>query len=452
MIIFLLFRLLPLLLLPHAATGQRHRRNTVAIQQRPLMINHLNLQRSALKLPLLCQDSLLTSMAQQHANNMAALDRLAHDLPCRTGRIPDGFCLAAERLARFARAAENVVAVRGNETAAVAAMQIAADQAMYANSMSREFLYVGVGVAYNAESDTFYWAQMFSNGDYVGVNCTLEPEVVTVSVRAADAKGRLRKRGNKNDHNQMQKHKQTQKRSSNSMNDQSTNNDSSETLLKVHRYTQPQQGLNLNFYPRGIINGPGSGKPANGYYCSMIAFDPTLVANGTAAAPTATLSIGSVPYPTVLVPDPQQPAHHRRQLAKQRQERRLAQKALLAAISYLNSNSNSTATATVNSTGALNDTLHAVGVALQQSPTLIAGLVETTDTVAYSALYSQVTSILSSNEGGDNDENDNDDDESEIDETNDSGSKSISSSTVTSSSSGSSMILSATAAPTETAS
>ena len=65
--------------------------------ERPLLINQINLQRSGMKNPLLCQDSLLTSIAQQHANDMAALDMLDHNLPCTSAAFPVQFCSSSQR-------------------------------------------------------------------------------------------------------------------------------------------------------------------------------------------------------------------------------------------------------------------------------------------------------------------------------------------------------------------
>ena len=332
MILFLL--LLQLFYSSSPVTANNHN----AITQRPLMINQLNMQRSALKLPLLCQDSLLTSMAQQHANDMAALDQLGHDLPCDTSRIPNQFCLSASRMSGFGKSAENVFALARNGTAVMAMMQVDSDSTMYSNAMNKDFLYVGVGVAYNATSHTYYWTQLFSTGDYVGVSCTLQPLVRTIN-----GKG------------------------------------------KPWQYLQPQTGLNPSLYPGGISSNSGSagGSGRRGYYCTLIAYDPTS---------NATLTQGSIPYPTILIPPPQgshpSPVNSVNQTA---QQQAIAQQAIQAAMAYYN-RTGANSTGAFNAT-ALNSTLEAVGSVVKQNTTLMAGL-NGTDSGAMSMLYSQVTSII----------------------------------------------------------
>lgn len=325
MIFLLIFSLSALLLFNEIAAQMQSDAN--AISQRPLMINQLNMQRSALKLPLLCQDSLLTSMAQQHASDMAQIGQLAHDLPNDTGLIPQQFCLSSQRMSGFGKAAENVFSYPGNGTAKMAMMQVDSDAVMYANAMNKKFLYVGVGVAYNATTDTYYWTQMFATGDYVGVSCTFQP-----LVRLIDAQGTIR------------------------------------------QYIQPQTGLNPSLYPTGIADGGGgAGSGAKrGYYCTLIAYDPS---------PEASMTIGSIPYPTVLIPSPNKrpPQKPFNATAQQQQQ----QAALLLSMA-VNVTRNDT----------LNSTLQAVGEALRLNSSLAIGL-NGTDSEAYSILYNEFTSIIS---------------------------------------------------------
>ena len=213
--------------------------------QRPKMINQINMQRSGLKQPLLCQDSMLTSIAQQHANNMAALDDLEHDLPCNSEAIPVQFCKSSQRLARFGQAAENIVALAGNDGSAKSAMaQFNADPLQFSTMMNPDYLYVGVGMAMNAVSGKYYWVQVLSAGNYQGVSCTLSPTVIVL----------------------------------NALNQTSTT-------------VQPMSGLNMVTYPQGITNDNNNSK--QNLFCTLIPF-----AHGTG---TAVLSLGKLPYPTITI-------------------------------------------------------------------------------------------------------------------------------------------------------
>ncbi len=343
--IFLLLLFLSLIIEVQCGRGRTTRKyvrppspNSYAISQRPLMINQLNLQRSALKLPLLCQDSLLTSMAQQHANDMAALNQAGHDLPCDSNQIPSQFCLSASRMSGFGRATENIVSVARNGSSAMAMLQVNADSILYKNVMDKKYLYVGVGVAYNSKSKIYYWTQLFSTGDYTGVSCTLQPLVRTVN-----------------------------------------------NLGKFAQYLQPQTGLNPSLMPAGISSSgtsssSGSGTGKRGYFCTLIAFDPVSAAN-------ATMTHGSIPYPTIRIPDPNPP---KKSVANQTaNQQAIAQQALQAAMAYYSN----TANATSFNVTAFNSTLNAVRAAVQQNSSLIAGL-NGTDSSAYSQLYNEVTSLM----------------------------------------------------------
>lgn len=219
----------------------------VDLAERPNMINQINLQRNSLNLPLLCQDSRLTSIAQQHALDMATLDFLGHDLPTNTNAIPKQYCLATNRLQPFGSVAENVLSVYGNSSAKVAMFQLSQDAGQYANAMNPAFLYIGVGVAYNNASNKYYWAQVLSTGNYAGVGCTLQPQINVINEKNA-----------------------------------------------THSYTQPQGKLNVALYPQGITNVFNG--PRQGLYCTLIAFNPTA---------SKTMALGDLPYPTVLLPNPQ---------------------------------------------------------------------------------------------------------------------------------------------------
>jgi hypothetical protein len=206
------------------------------------MINNINIQRSGMKNPLLCQDSLLTSLAQQHANDMAATDLLDHNLPCTSTAFPVQFCSASTRLAPYGESSENIVALTGNSGSASSAMaQFNADAGQFSNMMNPDYLYVGVGMAMNPVSGKYYWVQVFSSGNYQGVSCSLQP-VVTI----LDAYNRTR--------------------------------------VTV----QPIKGLNLKVYPQGITD-----KKKTGLYCTMV---PHLQASGTSK-----VSLGQLPYPTITM-------------------------------------------------------------------------------------------------------------------------------------------------------
>lgn len=210
--------------------------------ERPAMINQINSQRNGMKQPLVCQDSLLTSVAQQHANDMAALDTLDHNLPCSSTAFPVQFCSSAKRLAPFGLSAENIVALAGNNgSASIAMAQLNADASQFSNMMNPDFFYVGIGMAMNPVSGKYYWAQVFSSGNYQGVSCTLQPSV---------------------------------------------------TVLDAYNHTtttvQPSSGLNRAVYPDGITN-----QQKQGLYCTMI---PYAQGKGTSVLP-----LGQLPYPTITM-------------------------------------------------------------------------------------------------------------------------------------------------------
>lgn len=210
--------------------------------QRPHMINQINNQRKGMKLPLVCQDSLLTSIAQQHANDMAALDMLDHNLPCSSTAYPVQFCSGTTRLAPFGESAENILALPGNDGSSKTAMaQFNADTGQFSTMMNPDFYYIGIGMAMNPISGKYYWVQVFSSGNYQGVSCTLEP-----SVTVLDAYNR--------------------------------------TSTTV----QPSKGLNLRVYPDGITN-----EKKQGLFCTMIPY-----AHGTG---TAVMPLGQLPYPTITM-------------------------------------------------------------------------------------------------------------------------------------------------------
>ena len=213
--------------------------------ERPRMINNINVQRSGMKHPLLCQDSLLTSLAQQHANDMAALDTLDHDLPCSSTAFPVQFCSSKTRLSTYGQAAENIVSLTGNNgSASVAMSQFNADAGQFSNMMSPEYLYIGVGMAMNPISGKYYWVQVLSNGNFQGVSCTYEP-----SVTVLDAYNR--------------------------------------TTTTV----QPAARIIMSVYPQGITNNKVVDK--NGLYCTMIPF-----ARGSGSS---VLPLGQLPYPTITM-------------------------------------------------------------------------------------------------------------------------------------------------------
>lgn len=210
--------------------------------ERPLMINQINLQRSGMKNPLLCQDSLLTSIAQQHANDMAALDMLEHNLPCTSSAFPVQFCSSSQRLEPFGQSAENLAVLPGNNgSAATALAQLNTDAGQFSNMMNPDFMYIGIGMAMNPVSGKYYWTQVFSTGNYQGVSCTLQP-----SVTVLDAYNR------------------------------------------THTTVQPIEGLNLGVYPKGI-----SKHKKKGLFCTLIPF-----AHGKG---TSDLPLGKLPYPTITM-------------------------------------------------------------------------------------------------------------------------------------------------------
>lgn len=210
------------------------------------MVNQINVQRSGMKHPLLCQDSLLTSLAQQHANDMAALDTLDHDLPCSSTAFPVQFCSSKTRLTPYGQAAENIASLTGNNGSSSTAMsQFNADASQFSNMMNPEYLYIGVGMAMNPISGKYYWVQVFSNGNFQGVSCTYQPTVTVL-----DAYNR--------------------------------------TTTTV----QPPVTSILSVYPQGISNNPKVNK--QGLYCTMIPF---------ARDGSSVLPLGQLPYPTItLVP------------------------------------------------------------------------------------------------------------------------------------------------------
>lgn len=222
------------------------------------MINQINSQRSSMKQPLLCQDSLLTSLAQQHANDMAALDQLSHDLSCSSPAIPTQFCSSSNRLAPYGPAVENIIALTGNDGSASAAMaQFNASPGQFSLLMNPDYLYVGVGMAMNAVSGKYYWVQVFSAGNYQGVNCTIEPAVTVL-----------------------------------------------DAYNRTSTFLQPINGLKLSLYPAGIAdnssnpdlnaNNNNNNSSSNGnskFYCTMI---PNPGGPSGSALP-----LGKLPYPTI---------------------------------------------------------------------------------------------------------------------------------------------------------
>lgn len=210
------------------------------------MINQINMQRSGMHQPLLCQDSLLTSMAQQHANDMAALDDLEHDLSCDTNAIPVQFCKSSSRLETFGQAAENIIALTGNDGSASSAMaKLNADSAQFSTMMNPDYLYVGVGMAMNLVSGKYYWAQVFSAGNYQGVSCTLTPSVTII-----------------------------------------------DAFNQTTTTVQPMDGLKLINYPKGITHHNDNNN--QNLFCTLIPH-----AQGTSSV----LPLGKLPYPTItLVP------------------------------------------------------------------------------------------------------------------------------------------------------
>jgi hypothetical protein len=214
--------------------------------ERPRMVNQINVQRSGMKHPLLCQDSLLSSIAQQHANDMAALDSLEHDLPCSSTAFPIQFCSSKARLTPYGQAAENIVALAGNNgSASIAMSQFNADAGQFSNMMNPDYLYVGIGMAMNPISGKYYWVQVFSNGNFQGVSCTYQP-----SITVLDAYNR--------------------------------------TTTTV----QPAAKSILSVYPQGITNKDVNDK--QGLHCTMIPF---------ARSGSSVLPLGQLPYPTItLIP------------------------------------------------------------------------------------------------------------------------------------------------------
>lgn len=157
--------------------------DTIAIKQRPKMINLINAERFAHNLPFLCQDSSLSSIAQQHANDMAALDYLGTDLPCDATVVPPQYCTTANRLSRLNSSFENVIQVLGNHTARMAMLQLGQSAAQSSNLINPDIKYVGVGVAFNNQSNNYYWSQVFSTGNFSGVNCTDRPRIETINAQ-----------------------------------------------------------------------------------------------------------------------------------------------------------------------------------------------------------------------------------------------------------------------------
>ena len=211
--------------------------------ERPRMINQINIQRSGMKHPLLCQDSLLTSIAQQHANDMAAIDTLEHDLPCSSTAYPVQFCSSKKRLSPFGQAAENIAYLVGNDGSASMAMgKFNADAGQFSNMMNPDYLYIGVGMAMNPISGKYYWVQVFSTGNYHGVSCTLEPSVTVL-----------------------------------------------DAFNRTSTTVQPALNLDMKVHPQGITNNNNK----NGLYCTMIPY-----AHGTG---TSVLPLGELPYPTITM-------------------------------------------------------------------------------------------------------------------------------------------------------
>ena len=187
---------------------------------------------------------MLTSIAQQHANDMAALDDLDHDLSCNSDAYPVQFCKSSKRLQPFGRAAENIISLAGNDGSASAAMaQYNSKSGMFSTMMNPDFLYVGIGMAMNPVSGKYYWVQVFSAGNFQGVSCTINPTVTVL----------------------------------NAMN---------QTITTV----QPTSGLDLTTYPQGITQNANS---KQNLYCTLVPF----AYSGTG------MSMGGLPYPTItLVP------------------------------------------------------------------------------------------------------------------------------------------------------
>lgn len=198
-----------------ATKGQKN--DTVAIIGRPRMINLINAERLSHNLPFLCQDSHLSSAAQQHANDMATIDFLGTDLPCDGTVIPAQYCTTSGRLSRLNSSFENVIKVFGNGTAEMAMIQLGQSAAQSSSLINPDIKYVGVGVAYNNQSNNFYWSQVFSTGNFSQVNCTDRPFIETINAQNI-----------------------------------------------THSYTQPSRGLNYTLYPAvGLKDLKCSLQPAN---------------------------------------------------------------------------------------------------------------------------------------------------------------------------------------------
>ncbi len=158
-------------------------KHKLAKRERPLMINLINTERVANNLPFLCQDSLLSSAAQQHANDMARLDFLGTDLPCQGDAIPPQYCTTTGRLSRLNSSIENVISVYGNSSAEMAMLQIKQSPVLSSKLTNPDVKYVGVGIAYNNQSNNYYWSQVFSTGDFPEVNCTMTPLIETINAQ-----------------------------------------------------------------------------------------------------------------------------------------------------------------------------------------------------------------------------------------------------------------------------
>ena len=214
--------------------------------ERPKMINQINNQRSGMSQSLLCQDSLLTSLAQQHANDMAAIDDLNHDLSCSSDAYPVQFCNSSDRLSPYGQAAENILSLTGSDGSSSAAMAVFnSDATKFSNMMNPDYLYIGVGMAMNAVSGKYYWVQVFSAGNYQGVSCTLTPSVTVL-----------------------------------------------DAFNRTSTTVQPLEGLNQGLYPKGINNGNSINRDKK-LYCTMI---PFAHGKGSSALP-----LGQLPYPTITM-------------------------------------------------------------------------------------------------------------------------------------------------------
>ena len=162
-----------------AVVGRTDARKVDINEQRPIMLNYINQQRQAAGVPPICQDSLLTSMAQQHAYDMSLTETLAQDLTgkaCQDFMSAKKLCLRSDWLKAFGSTAHNIFALPASGDALSVMAQIESTRKKYTSATTKRFLYIGIGMA-TGKSGRQFWVQLFSEGNFNGVSCTDQPTV-----------------------------------------------------------------------------------------------------------------------------------------------------------------------------------------------------------------------------------------------------------------------------------